>query len=277
MKLTLSFSPCPNDCFMFEAIVNRRIDLEGLEFLVQLADIETLNRAAFEGAAEVSKLSFYAYAECVRDYELLSAGGAFGHKCGPLLISKLPITKEEVACGDLTIVIPGKYTTANLLLGLAFPTAQNKTELTYARIESALLEDKFDVGLIIHESRFTYQARGLKKIMDLGQWWEGETGLPLPLGGVVIKRSWNRNIKTAVNRALRRSVEYAFAHPEASRDFVRAHAQEMSDEILKQHIDLYVTRYSVDLGKQGRRAVDVLFQRGLANGIVSEKDWLLNY
>src|SRR5262249_32646376 len=255
---------------MFDAIVNRRIDLEGLEFSIRLADVEMLNRAAFAGAAEISKVSYHAYAHCARNYALLDAGSALGWNCGPLLISKRPISKEEVACGKLRIVIPGKYTTADLLLSLAFPKALDKTELVFSRIESALLEEQFDAGLIIHENRFTYEAKGLKKIIDLGQWWDEKTGLPIPLGGVVIRRSFPSEVKETVNRVLRRSVEYAFAHRDASCDFIRANAQEMSEEVLNQHIDLYVNRYSVDLGEEGRRAVEVLFARGRAKGIIPD-------
>jgi 5,8-dihydroxy-2-naphthoate synthase len=270
MKLSLSFTPCPNDCFMFDAIVNQRIDLEGLEFSIRLADVEALNKAAFAGEAHVTKLSYHAYSFCTGDYVLLDAGSALGRNCGPLLISKRAISKEEVAAGKLRIVIPGKYTTANLLLSLAFPATQDKTELVFSGIEPALLEEQYDAGLIIHENRFTYEAKGLKKIIDLGEFWERETGAPLPLGGIVINRSLPDDMKHRVNRVLRRSVEYAFAHRTASRDFVRAHAQEISEEVLCRHIDLYVNQYSVDLGKEGKRAVKMLFEKAKATGIIPE-------
>jgi 1,4-dihydroxy-6-naphthoate synthase len=268
MTLSLGFSPCPNDCFMFDAIVNNRIDLEGLKFAVRLADVETLNQAAFAGDADVTKLSYHAYAFCIADYVLLDAGSALGRNCGPLLISKRPIAKGEVVAGSLTIAIPGKYTTANFLLGLAFPNATNKTELVFSEIEGALLDGRFDAGLIIHENRFTYAAKGLKKIIDLGEFWEGETGAPIPLGGIVIKRSVPDDVKQRVNRVIRRSVEYAFAHRTASLDYVRAHAQEMSEEVMYKHIDLYVNEYSVDLGAEGRRAVELLFEKAAATGII---------
>lgn len=270
MKLSLSFTPCPNDCFMFDAIVNQRIDLEGLEFSIRLADVEALNKAAFAGEAQVTKLSYHAYAFCSSDYVLLDAGSALGRNCGPLLISKRAISKEEVAAGKLRIVIPGKYTTANLLLSLAFPATQDKTELVFSAIEPALLEEQYDAGLIIHENRFTYEAKGLKKIIDLGEFWERETGALLPLGGIVINRSLPDDVKHKVNRVLRRSVEHAFAHRTDSRDFVRAHAQEISEEVLCRHIDLYVNRYSVDLGKEGKRAVKMLFEKAKATGIIPE-------
>ncbi len=268
--LTLGFSPCPNDCFMFDAIVNRRIDLERLEFSVRMADVEALNRAAFAGDVHVTKLSYHAFAYCAADYELLDAGSALGRDCGPLLISKRVISTDEVARGGLRIAIPGRYTTANLLLGLAFPRATRKTEMIFSEIEPALLDDAFDAGVIIHENRFTYEAKGLRKILDLGEFWERETGAPIPLGGIVVHRGLPSEVKQRINRVLRRSVEYAFAHPDASRDFVRDNAQEMSEDVMKQHIALYVNRFSIDLGAEGRRAVQVLFERATASGIVPE-------
>ena len=268
MTLSLGFSPCPNDCFMFDAIVHRRIDLEGLEFDVRLADVEALNQAAFAGEADVTKLSYHAYAYCIADYVLLDAGSALGRNCGPLLIATRSIAKDEVAAGGLSIAIPGKYTTANFLLGLAFPRAQHKTALVFSEIESALLDGRFDAGLIIHENRFTYAGKGLKKIIDLGEYWEDTTGAPIPLGGIVIKRSLADEVKQCVNRVLRRSVEYAFAHRSASLDYVRAHAQEMSEDVMYRHIDLYVNDYSVDLGTEGRRAVELLFAKAAATGII---------
>ena len=268
MKLSLGFSPCPNDCFMFDAIVNKRIDLEGLAFSERLADVEALNKSAFADEADVTKLSYHAYAYCTDSYVLLDAGSALGRNCGPLLISRRPISKAEVAAGDLEIAIPGEYTTANFLLGLAFPAATKKTELVFSAIEAAVLHDEYDAGLIIHENRFTYEAKGLKKIIDLGEFWEGETGAPIPLGGIVINRSLPDEVKRTVNRVLRRSIEYAFANRTASLPYVRAHAQEMSEDVMYRHIDLYVNQYSVGLGKEGRRAVELLFERARATGLI---------
>ncbi len=270
MILSLGFSPCPNDCFMFDAIVNHRIDLEGLEFSVGLADVEALNQAAFAGDIDVTKLSYHAYAYCTRAYVLLDAGSALGRNCGPLLISKRSISPHDVAVGTLRIAIPGKFTTANFLLGLAFPAAQDTTALLFSAIEPALLNDEYDAGLIIHENRFTYAAKGLKKIIDLGEFWEGETGAPIPLGGIAIKRALPDEVKHAVNRIVRRSVEYAFAHRSASLPFVREHAQEMSEDVMYQHIDLYVNEYSVDLGGEGRRAVELLFEKARTTGIIPD-------
>jgi 1,4-dihydroxy-6-naphthoate synthase len=266
--LSLGFSPCPNDCFMFDAIVNRRIDLEGIEFSARLADVEALNKGAFAGDTDVTKLSYHAYAFCSDAYVLLDAGSALGRNCGPLLISKRTVSRNDVAGGSLRIAIPGRYTTANFLLGLAFPNARDKTELVFSAIEPALLEERFDAGLIIHENRFTYEAKGLKKIIDLGEYWEEETGAPIPLGGIVIKRSLPADVRDRVNRVLRRSVEYAFAHRTASLEYVREHAQEMSEEVMYRHIDLYVNEYSIDLGAEGRRAVELLFERAAETGII---------
>jgi 1,4-dihydroxy-6-naphthoate synthase len=268
MKLSLAFSPCPNDCFMFDAIVHRRIDLEGLEFSVTLADIEALNEAAFAQAVDVSKLSFHAYAYCADHYVLLDAGSALGRNCGPLVISKRPVSFADAAAGGLRIAIPGRYTTANFLCGLAFPRAADKIPMLFSDIEAAVVSGTFDAGVIIHENRFTYQQRGLRKVVDLGEWWEHETGAAIPLGGIVVRRSLPDAVKARINAVVRRSVEYAFAHPDASREYVRDHAQEMSDDVMRRHIDLYVNDYSIDLGSEGRRAIDVLFARARAAGIV---------
>ncbi len=270
MRLSLGFSPCPNDCFMFDAIVNRRVDLEGLEFDVRLADVEALNRAAFAGDGEidVTKLSYHAFAYCAGAYALLDAGSALGRGCGPLLISRRLIPEDEVAAGRLAIAIPGRYTTANFLLGLAFPAARDRSEVLFSDIEAMVLNDRFDAGVIIHENRFTYEAKGLRKIVDLGEFWERTTGAPIPLGGIVVRRGLAGDVQHRINRVLRRSIEYAFAHRAASLPFVRAHAQEMSDEVMYRHIDLYVNEYSVDLGVEGRGAVQLLFEKAAASGVI---------
>src|SRR5665213_1872924 len=232
MLLKLSFSPCPYDFFIFDAIVNKRIDLEGLEFEIILDDVETLNKNAFAGNVDVTKLSYHAYAYCVEKYVLLDAGSALGRNCGPLLISKNKISEDDIANENLKIAIPGKFTTANFLLGLAFPQATDKTEIVFSEIENVVLEEKFEAGLIIHENRFTYEAKGLKKIIDLGEYWETLTGLPIPLGGIVAKRNLGDEMIKKINRVLRKSVEFAFANRKASLPYVRAHAQEMSEEVM---------------------------------------------
>jgi len=239
-----------------------------LSFAPHLADVEALNRETFAGTADVTKLSYHAYAYCRGNYELLDAGSALGRNCGPLLISARPITPNEVRSGRLRIAIPGVYTTANFLLGLAFPEALDRTALVFSEIEGALLDGRFDAGVIIHENRFTYEAKGLHKIVDLGEFWEQETGAPIPLGAIAVRRSLPGDVKTRVNRLVRRSVEFAFAHRDASLPYVRAHAQEMSEEVMYKHIDLYVNHYSVELGQDGKRAVALLFEKAAALGLV---------
>jgi 1,4-dihydroxy-6-naphthoate synthase len=270
MKLSLGASPCPNDCFIIDAIVHRRIDLEGLEFDVRLDDVESLNRAAFGGELDVTKLSYHAFAFCADRYVALNAGSALGRNCGPLLISKRPVAPDQVAAGGLTIAIPGRYTTANFLLGFAFPSATNRTEMVFSDIESAVLAGNVDAGVIIHENRFTYEAKGLLKIIDLGEHWEHQTGYPIPLGGIVARRALPADVIERVDRVVRRSVEFAFANPDASLPYVREHAQEMSEEVMYQHIRLYVNVYSVDLGVDGRRAVAVLFEQAAASGAIPQ-------
>lgn len=268
MTLSLGFSPCPNDCFMFDAIVHRRIDLEGLEFSIRLADIEALNTAALDSDIDVTKLSYHAYAHCIDRYVLLDAGSALGRGCGPLLISKRELSPADVERGTLSIAIPGQYTTANFLLGLAFPRATNRTAMLFSEIEDALLTGRCDAGAIIHENRFTYEARGLRRIVDLGEVWEAHTGAPIPLGGIVARRSLPDEVKHRVNRVIRRSVEHASTHPRDSAPFVRRHAQTMSEDVMYRHIDLYVNEFSADLGEEGRRAVTVLFERAATLGII---------
>ena len=257
MKLTLGFSPCPNDTFIFDALVHHKIDTEGLEFEVIFADVEQLNKWAFQRKLDITKLSYNAFTHCVHDYALLDSGSALGRNCGPLLI-KQPntiLTKES------KIAIPGKYTTANMLLGIAYPEYQNKVELLFSEIENKVLEGRIDAGLIIHENRFTYEEKGLEKVNDLGEFWQEETGLPIPLGGIVVKRELPLAIQQKIERVLRKSVEYAFANPNSSADFVKYHAQEMEKKVLDAHIALYVNDYSISLGDQGRNAVELLFAK----------------
>jgi 1,4-dihydroxy-6-naphthoate synthase len=266
MVLSLGFSPCPNDTFIFDALLHGKIDTEGLDFEVFMEDVEALNQRAFSNNIHITKLSYHAFAHLTEQYDLLDAGSALGNNCGPLLIARTHQTPE--ALQKARIAIPGRMTTANFLLGLAFPQAQNKEIFLFSDIENAVLEGRADAGLIIHENRFTYAEKGLVKIMDLGEFWEGATGLPIPLGGIVVQRSLPLEVRQKVNRVLRRSVEYAFANPESSLPFVRAHAQEMSENVMKAHIDLYVTQYSVSLGEKGRKAVDYMFNMAAEKGLI---------
>ena len=269
MKLTLGFSPCPNDTFIFDALIHHKIDTEGLTFEVFFDDVETLNQKAMRGELDVTKLSFHAMAYVLEQYALLDAGSALGFGVGPLLICKnkeLLQLKELPA--DLKIGIPGKYTTANFLMGIAYPQLQNKQELVFNEIEDALLNDKIDVGLIIHENRFTYGNKGLHKIVDLGNYWEGITGCAIPLGGIVVNRNLDWEIQDKVNRVLRKSVEYAFANPKSGIDFIRAHSQEMEESVMYQHIELYVNPYSVNLGIEGRKAINTLFEMAQSKNVI---------
>jgi len=269
-KLSLGFSPCPNDTFIFDALIHHKIDTEGLEFDVFFDDVETLNRKAMQGVLDITKLSFHAFAHVSDKYVLLDAGSALGFGVGPLLISKTAYTSEEVKNQpSLSVGIPGTYTTANFLLGIAFPELQHKKELVFSAIEESLLNAELDLGVIIHENRFTYAQKGLHKVMDLGDYWEQQTGMPIPLGGIVINRNIDIETQQTVNRLIRKSVEYAFEHPEASSDFVRHHAQELDESVRKQHIELYVNKYSIDLGDLGKKAIQVFFEKGQSAGLIS--------
>jgi 1,4-dihydroxy-6-naphthoate synthase len=238
--------------------------------------VETLNQKAFRGELDITKLSYHAFAYVIDKYVLLDAGSALGFGVGPMLICKEDpealYSRLKTKDSELKIGIPGKYTTANFLLGLAFPEATNKIELVFSDIENAVLEGRVDAGLIIHENRFTYQDKGLKKIIDLGDYWEKETGCAIPLGGIVANRNLPLEIQHKINRVLRKSVEFAFANPKSGLEFIREHAQEMSEEVMYKHIDLYVNKYSVDLGEEGRKAIQLLFDTALDKGIIPAID-----
>lgn len=272
MKISLGFSPCPNDTFIFDALIHQKIDTEGLEFEVHFEDVETLNQKAINGELDVTKLSFHAFAYVNDQYALLDAGSALGTGVGPILISKdknLSINRESLD-PSLKIGIPGKYTTANFLLGIAFPHLTYKKEMLFSDIEAGLVKNEIDLGLIIHENRFTYEERGLYKVIDLGDFWEQLTGCAIPLGGIVINRNLDHDIKERVNRLLRRSVEYAFAHPLSGIEFIRQHAQEMSDEVMYKHINLYVNDYSINLGDKGREAINTMFDMAQKRGLIPQ-------
>lgn len=271
MKLSLGFSPCPNDTFIFDALIHHKIDTEGLEFEVFFDDVETLNQKALRGDLDITKLSFHAFAYVHEQYALLDSGSALGFGVGPLLIchdEKLVAQREQLN-PDYKVGIPGKYTTANFLLGIAFPHLTNKQEMVFSDIETSLLEDKIDLGLIIHENRFTYTEKGLHKIVDLGSYWEQLTGCAIPLGGIVINRNLDQATKEKVNRLIKKSVEFAFANPKSGLQFIKQHAQEMSEEVMYKHIELYVNQYSIDLGKEGRKAIDVLFSMAQERGLIA--------
>jgi len=274
-KISLGFSPCPNDCFLFDALIHGKIDTKSISFEPFMEDVETLNKMAFSGKLDVSKLSYHAFAHLTDKYQLLSSGSALGFNCGPLLIA-LPRTIEKIKenpgiLASLKVAIPGKYTTANFLLSLAYPQMSNKTEMVFSEIEQAVLSGRVDAGLIIHENRFTYQQKGLVKMIDLGEWWEKESQSAIPLGGIAINRKFPEDTKGLVNDLVKQSVEYAFANPDDVMDFVKANAQEMDEEVMKQHIHLYVNEYSIDLGVTGKKAVNDLFDRAVMEKIIPAK------
>jgi len=267
-KLTVGFSPCPNDTSIFDAMVHQRIDTEGLIFEVTLGDVEELNDKAFKQELDITKLSYHAMVFCLDKYQLLNSGSALGSGVGPLLIAREELSIEEV--NSAKIAIPGKYTTANFLLSMAYPKATNKEAVLFSEIEKMLLDGSVDAGLIIHENRFTYAQKGLKKIIDLGDFWEKESGGLIPLGGIVIRRSFDKGLQQKVDRVLRRSIEFAKAKPSASQEYVQQHAQEMNEGVTQQHIDLYVNEFSVDLGERGRQAVENFISVAVKKDIIKE-------
>jgi len=260
-KLRFGFTPCPNDAFAFHALVHGLVPAP-FEVEPVLLDIEELNRRSAHGELELTKLSFGAAAAAGERYRLLRSGAALGRGVGPLVVARDAVSLEEAAGGR--IAVPGKETTAYLLLRLAAPGPGEMVELRYDRILGAVVGGEVDAGLIIHESRFTYAEHGLVSVADLGEWWEAETGLPVPLAGIFARSDLEPELVTAAEAAVRASVEYAFAHPEASRDYVRALAQELSDEVCAAHIALYVNENSVDIGDEGLAAIERLLGRATA-------------
>lgn len=257
MKITLGFSPCPNDTFIFEALVHNRVDNEGVDYEWMLADVEELNRRALEGSLDVTKLSYHAFAHAAANYLLLDAGSALGRNNGPLVVSRHKIYPDELR--DAMIAIPGKYTTANLLFSIFWPDALRKCEYLFSDIPSVVLSGEADAGLIIHETRFTYRSMGLKLVADTGAMWEEATALPVPLGGIVVNRRVENETALKINRSLRRSLEYAFSHPDASFDFIKKNAFELDPGVMEEHIKLYVNSFTMSLGDEGRNAIDRLF------------------
>lgn len=262
--LSLAISPCPNDTFIFDAMLHHKIDTEGLGFELIFADVEQLNEAAFQQKYDITKLSYHAFAYVAEHYVLLHSGSALGNNCGPLLISNNFISDTDLP--QKKIAIPGKYTTANLLFSLKYPTATNKSFILFSEIENAVISEKFDAGVIIHENRFTYQEKGLQKIIDLGEYWENTYHVPIPLGGIAIQRKIDNELQKKVERIIKRSIEFAFQNPNSSADFVAQHSQEMSAEVCQQHINLYVNEFSVALGEKGKEAVTTLYK------VAQEKD-----
>ncbi len=275
--LSLGYSPCPNDTFIFFPLVHGKIDTNGLTFHEILEDVETLNQMARESRLDVTKASFHAFGHLRDDYCLLHSGGALGKGCGPLVVAR-----EEVdvsALKDKTIAIPGALTTAYLLLQIFAPGLTEKIKImAFNKIIEAVKDGEVDAGLIIHESRFTFERAGLKKVVDLGDWWEKETGRPVPLGAILARRGLGREVIGKIDRCLRISIEYAFAHREETLSYIKQHAQELEDEVINQHINLYVNDYSLEIGEEGERAVKELFRRAEERGIIksSQKPLLIS-
>lgn len=259
MKLTLGFSPCPNDTFLFDALVHGRVRDPELEFEIILDDVEALNHQALRGKLDVTKLSYATLPLVWEEYGLLRSGSALGRGCGPLLVAASPRPAGDAP--DWTVAIPGENTTANFLLRFAYPEIRIKHAMVFHEIEDAVLRGEVDAGLLIHENRFTYAAKGLHCLSDLGAVWEERKNLPIPLGGIVMRRALGPVLARRVESLIRQSVEYAFQHPDASRAYVQEHAQEMAPSVQQAHIELYVNRFTADLGADGEAAVRALLQQ----------------
>lgn len=261
MKISIGFSPCPNDTYIFDALVNNKIDTEGIQFDTYLEDVETLNQWALEGRLAVTKLSYGAVPLVLDKYIVLNSGSALGKGVGPLLISKNDLSNGELVFNvdrldieNKLIALPGEHTTAHLLFSIAYPFAKNKLFLRYDEIEDFVVEGK-GLGVIIHENRFTYEQKGLTKITDLGEYWEQITGQPIPLGGIVIDRSIPIKMQHKIDSLIRKSIEFANANYPYLSDYIFKHSQEMSESVIRKHIDLYVNQYSIELGEEGKAAV----------------------
>ncbi|MEI9810283.1 MAG: 1,4-dihydroxy-6-naphthoate synthase [Bacteroidota bacterium] len=272
MKLTLGFSPCPNDTFIFDALVNKKIDTEGIDVEPVLEDVETLNQWALQGKLDITKLSFPAFFQSLDNYMLLNAGSALGKGVGPLLISNKESVSRDTEVAASSIALPGLNTTANLLFSFAYPQAVNKKFMLFSAIEDAVVNGETDLGVIIHENRFTYQQKGLHKVMDLGEYWEQKMKVPIPLGGIAITQSVKRSVALKADKLIRKSLEYAFANYPVITDYVKQHSQTMSEDVMRQHIDLYVNNFSLDLGAEGKNAVEALYKVFAAQHQLSEND-----
>lgn len=254
-KITLGFSPCPNDTFIFDALGNNKIDTGGLAFEIILEDVETLNRLALKQALDISKISYGVLPLLLDNYIVLNSGSALGTGVGPLFIANKKTDIEEI--NNYTIAIPGEHTTAHTLFTLAFPEAKNKIFLRYDEIENFVLskKDKNMAGVIIHENRFTYQQKGLVKIIDLGEFWEQKTGLPIPLGGIIGKKKIDLAVLKKIDALIRKSIEFSFTQYPVISDYIKKHSQEMEEDVMRKHIDLYVNNYSIGLGEKGKNAI----------------------
>ncbi len=250
--IDLGFSPCPNDTFIFDALVNHKIDTKGYEFNLHLEDVQTLNEWALQGKLPYSKISYCVWPNVKKQYQLLESGGALGKGVGPLLIYK----GAKPNASTMRVAIPGMNTTAHLLFSLAFPEVTNKVFLVFNEIEDAVLSGKVDAGVIIHENRFTYADKGLSMWMDLGNYFETSFNAPIPLGGIIAKNDRPIEEVHLMDQLIQESVEYAFKNSYAQLpEFVKCHSQEMSEQVMRQHIDLYVNDFSIQMGDTGKNAI----------------------
>lgn len=254
--LSFGYSPCPNDTFMFNAIADGTVGIDGHTLHPELHDVETLNRMAMQGRLDISKLSFYAWLAVKARYRLISSGTAMGFGCGPVLISRHPI--DRAALARCRVVLPGRWTTGHLLFRLFAPDAEQRIFATYDRIFDTLASGEADCGVIIHESRFTFEAAGFSPVVDLGAWWEAETGLPIPLGGIAARRDLGETLIGDIDVAVNTSIRRAMQHPEAALPYIRRYAQEMDEAVLSAHIRTFVNDFSLDIGDAGRQAIDTL-------------------
>jgi len=257
--LKLGISSCPNDTFMFDALINQKIDTEGLSFKVEITDIEDLNKIALDNNSDISKISYAVYPYISDNYVILDSGSALGYCNGPLLVSKTKVYPDEIKYSK--IAIPGNFTTANLLFSIIYPEAKLKTEYLFSDIEDVVLSGEMDAGLIIHENRFTYKLKGLQKISDIGEIWHNITNLPIPLGAIVANRKLNYPLILKINNLIKKSIDYAFQNPNSSYNFVKKYSYNLDDEIIKKHIDLYVNDFSLSMGIKGRESIAVFFKK----------------
>ncbi len=268
MKIKLGFSPCPNDTFIFYAMINKKIDCQGLEFEPFIADVQELNKAATDNILDITKISYHAYCFVANNYIILDSGSALGKNNGPLLISKRKIYPDEIT--SLKIAIPGEHTTANLLLKIEYPEANNKINYLFSDIEEAVSSEEVDAGLIIHENRFSYQQKGLRKITDFGEVWETKVQMPLPLGGIVVRRELTTTNQQKINFIIRQSLEYALANPIETLPFVKKYAQNINQDVIFKHINLYVNDFTKNLGKSGRDAILKLYEIATNKNIIEK-------
>jgi len=265
-KLSLAYSTCPNDTFIFYALAHRKIDLGDLSFDITLNDVEHLNQEAKKGIVDISKLSFTAIGHLMDTYGLLRSGAALGRGCGPVVVARKGADINDLKSGN--IAVPGLLTTANLLLSLFLNKIPNVIPMTFDQIMPAVSAGEIDGGVIIHEGRFTYPDYDLKCLVDLGEWWESETRLPIPLGGIVMRRDISQDIIYKVQSQIRKSIEFAHLHPAQTNDYVKSHAQELSDDVISQHINLYVNDFSLDITSEGETAIEILFDKAREKGVL---------